>query len=100
MQALGSKTIFSRSAAKGIIWNSNQYFQFRSFLSAKVKLPSVKLTLSMKCMPAASERCCLFTIIPLPSLAQLEEMCMVIIDMAYELIFFKITSLVVLLGHS
>lgn len=100
MQALGSKTIFSRSAAKGIIWNSNQYLQLRSFLFATVMLPSVQLTLSVERMPAASEQYCLFTIIPLPSLGQLQEMCMVIIDMAYELLFFKITSLVVLLRHS
>lgn len=92
MQALGSQTIFSRSSAKGIIWNSNQCLQLHSFLFATVMLPSVQLTLSMECMPAASERCCLFTIIPLPSLKQLEDLCMVIIDMAYESIFFKITS--------
>ena len=91
MQALGSQTIFSRSSAKGIIWNSNQYLQLHSFLFATVMLPSVQLTLSMECTLAASERCSLFAIIPLPFLEQL-DLCMVIIDMAYELTFFKIAS--------
>lgn len=91
MQALGSQTIFSRSSAKGIIWNSNQYLQIHSFLFATVMLPSVQLTLSMECTFAASEQCSLFTIIPLPFLEQL-DLYMVIIGMAYELTFFKIAS--------